>query len=274
MQYPVRGNSLLSALRKPLLITTLSTLFLFALAGLAYPWHGLSYLEKWREMRSGRIFYAAHTKERVVALTFDDGPDPRYTPRVLDILKAHHIHATFFLCGKMLTAHPELGRRIVAEGHAIGNHTETHPHLEVESNPLARREISDCTEHIEAITGQRTFLFRPPRGLWNADVFSDARQTGYNVILWSLAFDRQAVHDSRILGRRVVRLAKPGDIILMHDGSTDHTDIRRPTLRELNNIINGLEKRGYHFATVPALLHLPNSRTSPVVASNHRAITP
>lgn len=250
------------SVRKSLFITffcVASLLFIGSVC--AYPWHGLSCFERWREMRSGRIYYSAHIKSRLLALTFDDGPDPRYTGTVLDILRKHRVKATFFLCGKMLEQHPELGRRIVAEGHVVGNHTETHPHLEDECSLTARRELDDCEREIEAVTGERTYLFRPPRGLWNAAAFDDARRHGYSVILWSLAFDRQAIKDSALLRMRVVRLAKPGDIILMHDGCTDpRADIRRPTLRELDGILTDLEKRGFTFATVPDILHIRGDR--------------
>jgi peptidoglycan/xylan/chitin deacetylase (PgdA/CDA1 family) len=246
------------SIRKSLFLTISCFASLLAIGSVcAYPWHGLSYIERWREMRSGRIYYSAHTTRRVVALTFDDGPDPRYTGTVLKILRKHHVKATFFLCGKMLERNQELGRQIVADGHVVGNHTETHPHLESMAGNSARREVDDCEREIETVTGERTYLFRPPRGLWNAAAFDDARRHGYSVILWSLAFDRQAIKDSTILRRRIARLAKPGDIILMHDGSTDpKADIRRPTLRELDGILSDLEKRGFSFATVPELLHI------------------
>ncbi len=244
-------------IRKPVFISIFCLASMLLLAGVfAYPWSGMSYIERWREMHSGRIYYSAKTRDKVVALTFDDGPDPRYTGRVLDILKKNKIHATFFVCGKMLEANPELGRRIVADGHVLGNHTETHPHLETMGNPSARLELQRCEDRIESITGRRTYLFRPPRGLWNRAVFDDARRAGYSIILWSLAFERQAVKDSSILGRRVVRLAKPGDIILIHDGSVSKFDERAPTLRELAGIIEGLQKRGYRFTTVPELLKI------------------
>src|SRR5512142_1951002 len=115
-------------MKRQFAITLFLAASLLALAGVyAFPWHGLTVYERWREMRSGRVFNNANMRRRVVALTFDDGPDPRYTPEVLDILKRESVRATFFVCGNMLEAHPELGRRIVAEGHVLGNHTETHP---------------------------------------------------------------------------------------------------------------------------------------------------
>src|ERR1051325_916441 len=107
--------------------TVLITLFaLFAVAivaGYAVPWHGMSAFERWREMRSGIILSHGGATKRVLALTFDDGPHPRYTPKVLDILKSEGVKATFFLCGQNIARYPELARRIVEDGHAIGNHT-------------------------------------------------------------------------------------------------------------------------------------------------------
>jgi chitin deacetylase len=250
--------------RRLLFHTIFACSSLLAIAGVfAYPWHGLSYVERWREARTGRIIRSARTQEKLIALTFDDGPDPRYTGHVLDILRRRRIKATFFVCGEMLRQNPALGRRIVLDGHAIGNHTESHPHMEELREPAARQEIDLCGRDIESITGVRTSLFRPPRGLWNANSFEDVRRNGYSVILWSLAFDRQAIKDSRILRERVVRLAKPGDIILMHDGSSDPKgDLRRPTLRELDGVITGLERRGFHFTTVPNLLHISGVRAA------------
>src|SRR5437868_4015192 len=185
----------------------------------AFPRNGLTPFERWKEMRSGSIYRSGPRSSKTVALTFDDGPDPRYTPAVLDILKAQGVKATFFVCGNMLERHPELGERILAEGHVIGNHSMTHAHLERLRVSAGRHEIVDCERQIERLLGTRTHLFRPPRGLWNAGEFREASKNHFKMVLWSLAFDRDAIHDSQALRRRVVRLARPGDIILMHDGA-------------------------------------------------------
>lgn len=222
----------------------------------AYPVHGLRLWEWWREERSGRIFTHAQTRRKVVALTFDDGPDPRYTPAVLRILRDEGVHATFFVCGTSVRKHPELLRAIVRDGHVVGNHTDTHPHLELEGPRQIRSEIEGCEREIEAVSGERTHLFRPPRGLWNRAAFSLARRDGYDIILWNLAFDREAIHSAAALRRRVVRKAAPGDIILMHDGAFSPRDIRRATVRELRGVLRDLKRRGFTFATVPQLLHI------------------
>lgn len=246
-------------MRRPLLILTLTCFLLLTLAAvLALPWKGISLLSEWREMHAGRIVYSVPNRNRLVALTFDDGPDPRYTPHVLDTLKRYGIHATFFLCGNKVALYPDLARRIVAEGHTLGNHTETHPRLEGEDLRDVRLEIDRCESEITAVTGQRPLLFRPPRGLLSRPIMATVTDRGYRIVNWSLAFDRAKEKNSRVLRDRVLRLAKSGDIILMHDGSNSKSDERAPTLRELAGIIDGLEARGFHFATVNDLLQPPD----------------
>lgn len=223
----------------------------------AHPFEGRSLYERWQEDRSGHVLYHGSAARRVVSLTFDDGPDPRYTPQILDILKAQHIRATFFVCGKRLAEYPDLGKRIVAEGHLIGNHTDTHTSILGEPPSAARREIDLCDARIEQITGVRSHLFRPPKGLWNAAAYRSALSSGHTLVLWSLAFDRVAMRSSLgRQGRRVVRLARPGDIILLHDGSLSRSDERRTTVRELPDLIAGLRRRGFGFVTVTEMLRI------------------
>src|SRR2546422_10878113 len=113
-------------IKRPVLTTILALALLLAIVGVcAVPWRGLTAWERWREMRSGRIFTRAQTREKILALTFDDGPDPRYTPHVLEALKRHHVHATFFICGTMAARNPDLVRQIVAAGERVGLHTDT-----------------------------------------------------------------------------------------------------------------------------------------------------
>jgi peptidoglycan/xylan/chitin deacetylase (PgdA/CDA1 family) len=223
---------------------------------LAHPFEGRSLYERWREDRSGKVLYRGPSTRRVVSLTFDDGPDPRYTPRILDILKAEHIHATFFVVGQRLAAHPELGRRIVSEGHLIGNHTDSHTSILRESARKAREEIDACDSRIEQITGLRTHLFRPPKGLWDEAGYRSALSSGHTLVLWSLAFDRSALRMPGRQGQRVVRLASPGDIVLMHDGSASTRDERAATVRELPAVIAGLRKRGFGFVSVTEMLRI------------------
>ncbi len=218
------------------------------------PWHGLTLLQRWEELSTGAITVRGDGRQRVVALTFDDGPDPRYTPQVLAILRRHHTRATFFVCGSMARAHPELVRQIASDGHVLGNHTETHGHVEADTAALAAREIQECDDAIRAAAGVTPTLFRPPRGYWNSAVFEEARRRGKQIVLWSLAFDRDSVPDKSVLMRRIVRLARPGDILLLHDGTFSPRDLRRGTVEELDALLTGLERRGFRFVTVPDLM--------------------
>jgi peptidoglycan/xylan/chitin deacetylase (PgdA/CDA1 family) len=240
---------------KRLASLTITVVSLIAVCCL-WPVHGLAPLERWREYRSGFVVDHVDISDNVIALTFDDGPDPRYTPLILDILKQQKIRATFFPIGKRMSDSPEIARRIVQEGHEIGNHTESHSEFESLRESDSRAEIDRCAERIRSVTGRRPTMFRPPRGLWTAGQYSYLRERGYSVVLWSLAFDRKSERNSEKLRNRVVSLAKPGDIILFHDGSASKYDERGSTIRELNNVILGLEERGFRFVTVPELVNL------------------
>ncbi len=127
-------------------------------------WNGFT-LPLWvAEMYSGRVISHATTDTPVVALSFDDGPDPTYTPRILQILNRYGVKATFFEEGRMIRLHPVLARRVLAEGHALGNHTETHPYLARLSRDGVRSGIGACDEALISLVGIQTYLFRPPRG--------------------------------------------------------------------------------------------------------------
>lgn len=157
-------------------------------------------------------------KERVVALTFDDGPDPEHTPEVLDVLKRYEVPATFFCIGSKAEALPDLVRRICSDGHIIGNHSYTHTGffplygLERMLNDLSRSHT--C---LERITGKAVTWFRPPFGVTNPTVASAVKRMGYRTIGWSIrSFDTREESEERIF-RRITRQLAPGAVILLHD---------------------------------------------------------
>lgn len=191
-------------------------------------------------------------KQKLVALTFDDGPHPDFTPRILAHLKHHRVKATFFMVGKKMEAYPEIVKEVVAQGHVIGNHTYDHPHnIEGDSPAEIIRELEKCEELIERFTGKRTLLFRPPLGRVDGTVVTIAAEEGYQTILWTVCADHHDAPTPELMAQRVLKGVRPGAIILAHDGSFPSRikDVEATPL-----IIEELKRRGYQFVTVPELL--------------------
>jgi peptidoglycan-N-acetylglucosamine deacetylase len=152
-----------------------------------------------------------------VVLTFDDGPAPPFTEHVLDILAEHKISATFFLCGKNVENHPEIARRIVREGHTIGNHTYSHPFLFARSRRFIAGEIDRAQEAIERVTGVRPTLFRPPYGARWFGLMPVLRQRGLKMVMWSvMGFDWK--YKTQAIIRATTRRLHSGAVVLLHDG--------------------------------------------------------
>lgn len=203
----------------------------------------------------GAIVKQIHLRneQKTIALTFDDGPWLSATPQVLDILKEKNIKATFFLIGQNLINLPQIGQRIVAEGHAIGNHTWHHWHRPMDEF-TAMREIEDTASLITATTGVKTHLFRPPNGFLYNGLADYALKQKYVVVTWSIDSGDWHKHGLSAEGlvKCVVEKAKPGAIILMHDGGGD----RSKTVQALPQIIDQLTQRGYQFVTIPEMLQM------------------
>jgi peptidoglycan-N-acetylglucosamine deacetylase len=191
--------------------------------------------------------------QKVIALTFDDGPWSGSTPKVLDILKKNNIKGTFFIVGQMLKEHPDLGVRIVTEGHVIANHTWTHRYHFM--NPqVAAYEVDSTSDLIYQTTGVKTTLFRPPGGIMNNGVAAYARNQKYTIVMWSAdSVDYSRPPISRLI-RNVTRESKPGGIVLMHDGGGNRSN----TVQALPQIIDHFKKQGYSFVTIPELLEIQN----------------
>ena len=189
-------------------------------------------------------------KHKAIALTFDDGPWPKTTTQILDILKKNNIKATFFWVGRYLQTYPELGKQVAAAGHAIGNHTWSHQYIKYNEDGAAR-EIDRTSSLIEEVTGVKTSMFRPPGGILNNGLTAYAQKKNYAVIMWSAdSLDWRAATQS--LMDNVMRQANSGGIVLMHDGGGN----RSRTVQALPDIIARLRKEGYKFVTVPELLQM------------------
>lgn len=189
--------------------------------------------------------------EKVIALTFDDGPWEQ-TPEVLGILKEMDVKATFFWVGKNVQTYPEMAKQVVAAGHAIGNHTWDHPTSYMDRETAAK-QIDSTNDYIFETAGVRTALFRPPGGALRNGLADYARNRQDVVVLWSVdTLDWQATTSVQMLVSTVLNDAKPGGIVLMHDGGGN----RWRTVEALPAIIAGLRDLGYRFVTVPELLEM------------------
>ena len=208
------------------------------------------------------------TQEKVVALTLDDGPDPKYTPMVLDLARKRHIALTFFVTGEHVRRYPRLARRIRREGHALGNHTWSHAMLPGRSEAEDAAEMEACGVEIEGVCGERARLFRPPKGQLDENVCRAAASLGYTVVLWSIAVESHHASTPQQMAERVVQRVQPGAIILAHDGRRYERVSRDKTMAALPILVEALRKQGYRFVTVPQLLALGSERpTTP--APNH-----
>jgi peptidoglycan-N-acetylglucosamine deacetylase len=198
----------------------------------------------------GKIVNRVSTNRKVIALTFDDGPW-NTTPQVLEILRANQISATFFMVGRHLQAYPQVAKQVVAEGHAVGNHTWNHRYGRY-SPVAAAAEIQRTNDLLYQVSGARTTLFRPPAGLLNNGLAGYAQSQQGTVIMWSNdSLDWRSPLPQTITSN-VLKNAQTGGIVLLHDGGGD----RSRTIAALPGIIRELKKQGYEFVTVPQLLEI------------------
>ena len=197
--------------------------------------------------------YRKHENEYMkIALTFDDGPHPRYTPQILDILDQYGIKATFFVVGVNAEYYPDALEEINLRGHEIGNHTYTHPHVSVLNAENLTREVERCESVIYGLTDRRTKLFRPPEGMVDACVKSALGRLDYKVILWDIDTRDWAHTPPDAIRDNVVKHITSGDIILMHD----YVSGGSPTPEALRLFIPELLEMGYKFVVISELIGL------------------
>ena len=185
-----------------------------------------------------------------IALTFDDGPHPRYTPQILDILAEFGVEATFFVVGTNAETYPDLIRRELAEGHEVGNHTYNHYHTPSMSAEVLQRDVCKCNDVLEKIMGERPRLFRPPEGVCNEAIKSVCSDRGYTIVMWSVDTRDWAHPSVAEICRNIRDNTSDGAIILMHDFIGKNS----PTPEALRRIIPMLQESGYEFVTVSRLL--------------------
>ena len=196
------------------------------------------------------VYHCHGNSSMKIALTFDDGPHPKYTPEILDILKKYDVKATFFLIGENVALYPELVKRILSEGHEIGNHTFTHRKI----GEYTEYQLSDEMEHCEAVIYEvveyQPKLFRPPGGRLDNKVRKLAQAFDYKVILWNIDTRDWAHESADAIKKNVIENIEAGSIILMHD----YISSPSPTTIALELFIPRLLEEGYSFSVVSELL--------------------
>lgn len=207
------------------------------------------------------VYLLAHGNQDLpeIALTFDDGPSPQNTQAILDVLRRYQVKATFFMLGTWVEKYPDLARAVVADGHAVGDHSWSHPDLTQLSASEITQQLTSTRDIIQQVTGVRPVLFRPPYRAYNRQVLDIAASLHFSTVLWNID-----PHDWEMPGKgpiisTALGNAQNGAIILLHDGGGD----RSQTVEALSTIIEKLQAQGFTFVTIPQmLLHLaPTSAT-------------
>lgn len=197
------------------------------------------------DLKQYNAYYAGDTDQKIIYLTFDAGYENGNTPAILDALKKHQAPAVFFVVGNFIKDNPDLIRRILAEGHIIGNHTMTHPDLpQISSMDAFQKELQDVEELYTSLTGEAmTKFYRPPRGIYSTENLSMAKELGYSTFFWSLAYvdwiqDQQPSREEAF--QKLLTRIHPGAIVLLHNTSSTNAEI-------LDELLTKWEEMGYEF---------------------------
>ncbi|PLS07100.1 polysaccharide deacetylase family protein [Neobacillus cucumis] len=207
--------------------------------------------------KTGHVFWDIQTNDKLVAITFDDGPHPIFTPEILDILSKYHAKATFFVAGNKVVRFPEVLKREVKEGHEIANHTFHHIYGHHISSSKLTSELEETDKVIKIFTGIKPSLYRPVGGVYNDVVIQTAIKNRKEVVLWSWDQDSRDWTDppaSQICST-ITKGIKPGNIILFHDWHGSEFTNKCSTVKALDTILNYLHKNGYKSVTVSELLY-------------------
>jgi peptidoglycan/xylan/chitin deacetylase (PgdA/CDA1 family) len=236
------------------------------------------FTESPRSQIFGKTLVSGPANERVVALTYDDGPNPPYTNAILNVLEKEHVHATFFLVGRAVAAYPALVRREALDGDAIGNHTWNHAHLIVMSSAQVRESLDRTQRAIYAASGVTTHIMRPPFGARDWQVLDEIRKLGYTPVMWSVPLAKDWQYPpARVIAQRILPHVHDGSIIVLHDGNRGmlcgprhlpaHLCDRSSDIKATQIIVSTLKREGYRFVTVPQLLALKRATHTSALGS-------
>lgn len=203
----------------------------------------------------GRTFIGLQRGSKLLALTYDDGPNDPYTLQLLEVLAKHNAPATFFLIGAYVRRRPDIVGQIAKAGHVIGNHTFSHPNLIFASVSQTRAQIQDCERALTDAVGQRSNLFRPPFGGRRPSTLRVARAAGLEPVMWNVTGWDWKGRPAHYIETKVSKQIRGGDVILLHDGS--HLAFgadRSQTLIATDRLIARYKSEGYKFVTVPEMM--------------------
>lgn len=202
--------------------------------------------------KTGHVIWDVKVDEKIVALTFDDGPHPVFTPQILDVLAKHNVKATFFVMGAHAKKYSYLVHRLALESHEIGNHTFNHIY-NINNSDKLKEELDSTADIIQQITGIKTNLYRPVGGLYNDMIVNTAIENDYEVIMWSWHQDSKDWKRPGVdkIVNHVISDTRPGDIILFHDAGGD----RSQTVEALDTILTVFKEEGYECVTVSELIN-------------------
>jgi peptidoglycan/xylan/chitin deacetylase (PgdA/CDA1 family) len=205
-----------------------------------------------RSQLYGRTFIGPAARGKSIAFTFDDGPNDPYTLQLLDVLAKHGAKATFFMIGQFVDRRPDIVREVVQAGHAVGNHTYSHPNLIFRSKWQLQDEINRCERALrDAIGDRQGRLFRPPFGGRRPATIRTVRQAGLHPILWSVTGWDWNADPAATIERKVSAQIRGGDVVLLHDGS--HLRLggdRLQTVKATDALLARYQREGYRFPTV------------------------
>lgn len=205
--------------------------------------------------KTGNVFWEVKTKKKMVAITFDDGPHPIFTPQILDILAKYHAKATFFVAGNKVSRFPEILKREAEEGHEIANHTYHHYYNRHMDAATLTAELNQTDQIIEGFTGSNPTLYRPVGGLYNDTIIDTAVKNGKLVILWSHDPRDWSGRPASQIFRDATKDIHPGSIILLHDWYETEFTTTSQTVKALDDMLKFLYRNGYECVTVSELLY-------------------
>jgi peptidoglycan/xylan/chitin deacetylase (PgdA/CDA1 family) len=203
----------------------------------------------------GRTFVGLPRGSKQLALTYDDGPNDPYTLRLLEVLARHDVRATFFLIGRYVTQRPDIVRELAKAGHAIGNHTFSHPNLIFASSRRTKLELQQCEQALNDAIGEHAPLFRPPFGGRRPGTLPIARRLGLEPIMWRVSGHDWKERPAEYIEHKIRRQVRGGDVILLHDGGhrTFGAD-RSQTVIATAHLLTQLKSEGYEFLTIPEIM--------------------